>query len=149
MIKAGHYDKIIRDITTLETKNFNKYRESSLEFNVRDFREYKPDTPQYTPITLGYFLSKRYSNLLLIKSEKLTEKQCHRLNQILFEFDPRGYLKEVYLGKELLNEAFEAQDITLIEKLINDFETSSQYKIQTCGRTLKKWKQDIQNFFTF
>ena len=37
MIKAGHYDKVIKDLTTLETKNFNKYREDRLEFNVRNF----------------------------------------------------------------------------------------------------------------
>ena len=35
MIKAGHYDKVIKDLATLETKNFNKYREDKLEFNVR------------------------------------------------------------------------------------------------------------------
>jgi len=89
MIKAGHYDKIIRDLATLETKNFNKYRTDRLEFNVRDFREYQPNDEEYTPTTLGYFLSKRYINLLLIDGEKLTNKQKHRLNQILFEFDPK------------------------------------------------------------
>ena len=52
MIKAGHYDKIIRDICTLETKNFNKYREDRLEFNVRGFREYRPKSEEYKPITL-------------------------------------------------------------------------------------------------
>jgi len=89
MIKAGHYDKVVKDLATLETKNFNKYREDRLEFNVRNFREYSPDCDEYTAITLGYFLSKRYSNLLLMKSENLSIKQEHRLNQILFEFDPK------------------------------------------------------------
>jgi hypothetical protein len=42
MIKAGHYDKITKDVCTLETINFNKYRTDRLEFNVREFREYKP-----------------------------------------------------------------------------------------------------------
>jgi len=89
MIKAGHYDKVIKDLATLETKNFNKYREDRLEFNVRNFREYKPKNEVYKPITLGYFLSKRYNNLFLMKSENLSIKQEHRLNQILFEFDPK------------------------------------------------------------
>jgi hypothetical protein len=89
MIKAGHYDKVIKDLATLETKNFNKYREDKLEFNVRNFREYKPDSDEYKPITLGHFLSKKYNNLLLRKCENLTVKQEHRLNQILFEFDPK------------------------------------------------------------
>jgi len=103
MIKAGHYDKNIKDLATLETKNFNKYRDTKLEFNVLNFKEYKPNIEEYTPITLGYFLSKRYNNLLLIKSENLTKKQEYRLNQILCEFDPKWYLSEAYLWKELLN----------------------------------------------
>jgi hypothetical protein len=89
MIKAGHYDQKIKDLATLETKNFNKYRNTKLEFNVLNFKEYKPNIEEYTPITLGYFLSKKYNNLLLIKSENLTKKQEHRLNQILCEFDPK------------------------------------------------------------
>ena len=147
MIKAGHYDKVIRDLVTLETKNFNKYREDRLEFNVRSFREYKPNNVEYKPITLGHFLSKKYNNLLLRKSENLTIKQEHRLNQILFEFDPKWYLREAYLWKEMLNEAVKKKDMDLIEKLILDFSSSIQYKIKTCWKTLEKWKQEIKNFF--
>ena len=97
MIKAWHYDKVIKDLTTQETLVFNKYREDRLEFNVREFREYRPMDKEYKAITLWYYLSKRYIDLLLMKSERLTKKQEHRLNQILFEFDHRWYLKEVYL----------------------------------------------------
>lgn len=147
MIKAGHYDKVIKDLATLETKNFNKYREDRLEFNVRNFREYKPNNKEYKPITLGYFLSKKYNNLLLMKEENLTEKQKHRLNQILFEFDPKWYLREAYLWKEMLNEAVKNKDMDLIEKLILDFSSSIQYKIKTCWNTLEKWKNEIKNFF--
>ena len=147
MIKAWHYDKVIKDLATLETKNFNKYREDRLEFNVRNFREYKPNCEDYKPITLGYFLSKRYVNLFLMKSENLTKKQEHRLNQILFEFDPKWYLREVYLWKEMLNEAVKNKDMDLIEKLISDFKSSIQYKINTCWKTLEKWKWEIKNFF--
>lgn len=147
MIKAGHYDKVIKDLATLETKKFNKYREDRLEFNVRNFREYQPNCEAYQPITLGYFLSKKYNNLLLMKSQELTIKQEHRLNQILFEFDPRWYLREAYLWKELLNEAVKNKDMDLIEKLISDFKSSIQYKIKTCWDTLEKWKNEIKNFF--
>lgn len=147
MIKAGHYDKIIKDLSTLETLKFNKYRDDRLEFNVREFREYKPQCSEYKPITLWYFLSKKYIDLLLIKEENLTNKQKHRLNQILFEFDPRWYLKEAYLWKELLNEAVKTKDMSLIEKLISDFKSSVQYKIKTCANTLEKWKDEIKSFF--
>jgi transposase len=47
----------------------------------------------------------------------------------------------------LLNEAVETKDMYLIEKLISDFSNSIQYKIQTCWKTLKKWKAEIKNFF--
>ena len=147
MIKAGHYDKVIKDLTSIETKNFNKYREDRLEFNVRNFREYSPESLEYKPITLGFFLSKRYNNLLLMKEENLTPKQKHRLNQILFEFDPRWYMREAYLWKEMLNEAVKNKDMSLIEKLISDFKSSIQYKIKTCWNTLGKWKDEIKNFF--
>jgi len=147
MIKAGHYDKTIKDLATLETKNFNKYRTKKLENNVLNFKEYKPNNSDYTPITLGYFLSKKYNNLLLMKSENLTKKQEFRLNQILCEFDPRWYLSEAYLWKELLNEAIETKDISLIDKLIKDFKTSVQYKIKACWKTIEKWKDEIKNFF--
>ncbi len=147
MIKAGHYDKVIKDITSLETKNFNKYREDRLEFNVRNFREYSPEDEGYKAITLWFFLSKRYNNLLLMKEENLTEKQKHRLNQILFEFDPKWYMREAYLWKEMLNEAVKSKDMSLIEKLISDFKSSIQYKIKICGNTLEKWKDEIKNFF--
>ena len=84
---------------------------------------------------------------MLIKSENLTKKQEFRLNQILCEFDPKWYLSEAYLGKELLNEAVETKDMDLIEKIIEDFKTSVQYKIKACWRTLEKWKDEIKNFF--
>jgi transposase len=37
--------------------------------------------------------------------------------------------------------------MSLIEKLIKDFLNSINYKIQTCGRTLEKWKEEIKNSF--
>lgn len=159
MIKAGHYDKTVKDLCTLETIKFNKYREDRLEFNVRDFREYRPKIKSltdenwevisidYKPITLGYFLSKRYIDLLLIESKKLSEKQKHRLNQILFEFDPKWYLKEAYLSKELFYEAIESKDEEILGKVISDLKSAIHYKVKICWETLEKWKQEIINFF--
>lgn len=65
----------------------------------------------------------------------------------MIEFDPKWYMKETYLWKELLEEATETKDMSLIEKLIKDFLNSINYKIQTCGRTLEKWKEEIKNSF--
>jgi hypothetical protein len=52
MIKAGHYDKTIKDLATLETKNFNKYRDKKLECNVDNFNAYNPNKSDYKAITL-------------------------------------------------------------------------------------------------
>ncbi len=147
MIKVGHYDDNTKDLAKIETIKFNKYREKKLEYNVLKFEEYLPNTSDYIPITLGHFLSKKYNSLLLMKAENLTTKQYHRLNQILFEFDPKWYLSEAYLWKELLHRAVRLKDISLIEKLITDFKSSVQYKIKACWRTLERWKNEIQNFF--
>jgi transposase len=82
-----------------------------------------------------------------LNQKKLTEKQKHRLNQILFEFDPKGYLRDAYLAKELFNEAVDTKDISLLEKVINGLKASLHYKVKTCGETLEKWKAEIINFF--
>jgi hypothetical protein len=37
--------------------------------------------------------------------------------------------------------------MSLIEKLISDFKSSIQYKINACANTLEKWKDEIKNFF--
>jgi transposase len=37
--------------------------------------------------------------------------------------------------------------MSLIEKLINDFRNHINYKIQACGKTLERWKDEIKNFF--
>jgi transposase len=158
MIKAGHYDKKTQDLFLKETKHFNKYR-TVVPWGTKDSQQatqtqttqhllYTPKDPEYKAITLGHYLSRKYQNLLLMSEDKLTINQRHRLNQILHEFDPRGYLKEAYCAKELFFESLKTKDTTLLTKAIEDMITSLQYKIETCGKTLQKWKQCIINFFT-
>ena len=144
MIKAGHYDKIIKDICALETINFNKYRTDKIETITQE--NWEIIEVWYKPITLWYFLSKRYSDLFLLESTKLSTKQTHRLNQILFEFDPKWYLTEAYLSKELFYEALESKDETILEKVTFDLLSALHYKVKTCWETLEKWKQEILNF---
>jgi hypothetical protein len=155
MIKMGHYDTTTQDLFRKETKHFNKYRtvvpwSEENEENMQQATKYllyTPKDPDYQAITLGHFLSCKYQSLLMMSEEKMTTKQQHRVNQILHEFDPRGYLKEAYLAKELFFEALDTKNTTLLSKVIEDMTTSMQYKIEICWKTLKKWKQSIINFF--
>lgn len=140
MIKAGHYDEHTKDLCLKETKQFNKYRtevpwsrevttnhipqtpnqmqtqaqtqaqSSAKATDCKQHLLYTPQDPGYQAITLGHFLSCKYQSLLLLSEEKLTRKQQHRLNQILHEFDPRGYLKDIYCAKALFFEALKTKD---------------------------------------
>lgn len=118
-----------------------------LEWKRTLVREYKPECDEYKPITLWFFLTKRYHNLLWLSENKLTEMQKHRLNQILIEFDPEWFLSESYLWKELLSEAIEEKNVSLLNKVINDFKSSLHYKLQELWNTLWKWSKEIENFF--
>jgi transposase len=46
-----------------------------------------------------------------------------------------------------MNEAVEAKDIILVQKIITDFLSSEHYKIQTLGGTIKRWINEIKNYF--
>lgn len=144
MIKGGYYDNKHKDLTKKEVVDGNKYRTIPLP---GDMRTYSPNSKGYKPITLWYFLSSRYHSLLWTTHDKLTENQKHRVNQILIEYDPKGFMGEAYLWKELMNEAVETKDIALVQKIISDFVSSKHYKIQTLWGTLKKWINEIKNYF--
>ena len=145
MMKQWYYDKKQNDLTKKKIQEENKYRTSPLWSTKK---EYSPDvdSKEYIPITTWNFMTKKYHNLLWLSSEKLTLKQAHRLNQILIEFDPKWYMKEAYLWKEMMNEIIEKKDIGLLEKLIDDLMSSTHYKIAPLWKTLKKWYNEIVNY---
>jgi len=45
-------------------------------------------------------------------------------------------------------EAIQKKDPLLLEKVIIDLNESIHYKVKTAGSTMRKWKQEILNFFT-
>ena len=55
--------------------------------------------------------------------------------------------KPEFVKDEQIKKKTNSKDMDLIEKLINDFKDSIQYKIKACLKTLEKWKDEIQNFF--
>ena len=67
---------------------------------------------------------------------------------ILFsEFDPCGYVYQAWKGKEMLFEAIEKKTMKKIDELIKYFWKSVHYKIVTVWKTLKKRREEIQNYF--
>lgn len=144
MIKAGHYEWEIRNICAEETITANKYRTTQLPWATI----YKTNNDTYKPITLWFFLSKRYTSLFLQKQESLTEKQYDRMQQIFHEFDPCGYIQQAWQGKEILNYAIDSKSIEKIDSIIALFKKSIHYKIKTAGKTLIKRRDEINHFFT-
>ncbi len=144
MIKAGHYEWEIRNICAEEEITANKYRTDQLPWTSA----YTTENESYKPITLWFFLSKRYSSLLLKKEENLSEKQYDRLQQIFYEFDPCGYLQQAWQGKETLSKAISSKSIETIDTVIESFKKSVHYKVKTVGKTLTKRRDEIKNFFT-
>ena len=143
MIKAWHYWDEIKDLCSQEIVNSQKYRTDKLTWAS----EYTSDKESYKPITLWFFLSKRYANLLTMKQELHTEKQADRLWQIFSEFDPCGYLKEARVGKELMMKWIKSKSIWMIDQLIESFKASTHYLLNITWRTLKKRRGEIVNFF--
>lgn len=143
MINAWHYWEEIQDLCNQEVVNTQKYRTDTLKWT----KEYVGNHNSYKPITLWFFLSKRYVNLLTMKQELHTEKQADRLWQIFAEFDPCGYLKEARVGKELLIRWIKEKSIDFVDELIHSFKRSGHYLLKTAWKTIEKRREEIQNFF--
>jgi len=127
-------------------KNYSKYRKTDTDKQI-NIRLYKPNNEVYKPITVQHYLSQTYRTLFLKRQEDLTEKQKHRLNQILIEFDPLGYICEAYTAKEMITEMMEEKDKEELENLLYFLKDTEHYKLQELYRSLMKWKQEIINYF--
>lgn len=57
------------------------------------------------------------------------------------------YLQEAWLNKELFRESMQNKDTELLKKVMGDCLKSEQYRIRQFGRTIKRWFQEILNFF--
>lgn len=82
--------------------------------------------------------------VFLKAEERLTPFEQTLLNTLL----PRcRYLREAWLNKELFRESLQTRDSSLLKKVVDDCLKSSQYRIRQFGRTIKRWFQQILNFF--
>jgi len=169
MIHMGHYGHNIVDIqqkkgiskptqkkpkerlSANEKLSANKYRPLEVRrfAQEKSIRTYRPEDPNYTPITVEHFIDEKYRLLFLTGEEKLSEKQKHRLNQIFMEFDPQGYLFESYNAKEKIRECLNKKDEALLDEVITDLEKSEHYRLKTLCLTLKNQRQSILNYFKY
>lgn len=143
MIKAGHYGDEIKDLCDKETVEAQKYRTDKLEWT----QVYVTENEDYKPITLWYFITKKYNSLLTMKKENHTQKQEDRIRQIFTEFDPCGYLQEARIWKELMLQGIQDKSIDLIDELIEVFKNSKHYLLQKAAKTLRNRRIEIENFF--
>lgn len=82
--------------------------------------------------------------IFLKGEERLTPAQSLLLVTLLSRC---SYLQEAWLNKELFRECMQSRDPILLEKVMNDCLASEQYRISQFGRTIKRWFQEILNFF--
>jgi len=85
--------------------------------------------------------------LFLTGEERLSDKQKEKLNNLLKNSDPKGYVFEIWSQKELIRESLQAKDISLIDKVIKDTKQSEHYLIKSLGQTLARWYEGIKNYF--
>ena len=169
MIQTGYYGDNLMDLTKKkgvkrkpqkdqkilgninEKTSDQKYRSLEIlkKFKDKNFRIYNPIDEEYKPITIDHYVSEKYRTIFLIGEEKLTQKQKHRLNQILIEFDPEHYLFEAYNAKEKIRECLNSKNLELLNEVIKDLEESKHYKLTELKNTLKLHKQEILNYFEY
>ena len=162
MIQAGYYGKDMIDMKAKKALKKRKIGESADEAflkyrnkppdalkKIKGFREYRPDTPDYRPVTIEHYLDQKYASLFLAGEERLTNKQKHRLNQILTEFDPKGYMKEAYDTKETIRDMLKDKDKAKLDELMSRIKDSEHFKVQEFYRTLKRWYDSILNYFEY
>lgn len=87
-----------------------------------------------------------HRTLFLWGEERLSDKQKYRINQLFKDSDPEGYVFEAWAQKEIIREALQKKDITLIDKAIKDLKESKHYLMQGFGETLTRWYEGIKNY---
>ncbi len=123
-----------------------KQRLQSNMFKKEDLLNSKWEVIEYKEITLGHFIDKWYRKLFLFREKNLSPIQKLRLNQIFYEFDYLGFLKEARTMKEDFFDAMDELDIERIKEIMNNCLSSKHFRIKKFGRTLKRWLKWIEWF---
>ncbi len=112
----------------------------------RGRRKTKPEKTSVQKYNKQQMEPMEHRTLFLWGEERLSDKQKYRINQLFKDSDPEGYVFEAWTQKELIREALQRKDITLIEKVIKDTKESKHYLIQGLGKTLLRWYEGIKNY---
>lgn len=134
MIKMGYFEKERK--IDLSTKNGLKRGRRKKKLTHLQLQKQKE--PMMKPM--------EHRTLFLYAEEKLSKKQQYRINQLFKDSDPKGYVFEAWSQKEIVREALQKKDITLIDKVIKDAKKSTHYLIKGFGKTLTRWYEGIKNY---
>jgi transposase len=132
----------------ISLRNYSKYRKPFKNKKLK-LRLYRPEDPVYQAITIQHYLIEKYRTLFLKKEEDLSNKQRHRLNQILIEFDPLGHVSDAYVIKEMIHEMMEEKSEKILAEVLFLLRGAEHYKLQELYRSLLRWKEEIINYFKY
>jgi transposase len=134
MIKMGYFEKERRiDLSTKDGLKRGRKKKKLTHIQLQKQKE-----PMMKPM--------EHRTLFLYAEEKLSKKQQDRINQLFKDSDPKGYVFEAWSQKEIVREALQKKDITLIDKAIKDAKNSTHYLIKGFGKTLTRWYEGIKNY---
>lgn len=133
MIKMGYFEK-------------DRKIDLSTKYGLKRGRTKKKTHKQIKNMKVKQLEIMEHRTLFLWGEERLSSKQKFRINQLFKDSDPKGYVFEAWAQKEMIREALQLKDITLIDKAIIDAKKSEHYLIKSFGRTLKNWYEGIKNY---
>lgn len=134
MIKMGYFEKNREiDLSTRYGLKRGRRKKKTIKTNLQTQKK-----KQMEPM--------EHRTLFLWGEERLSRKQKYRINQLFKDSDPEGYVFEAWAQKEVVREALQSKDITLIDKAIKDAKESKHYLIQGFGKTLARWYEGIKNY---
>ena len=110
-------------------------RLQSSMFKTEDLLNSKWGIIEYKEITLGHFVEKWYRKLFLFREKNLSPIQKLRINQIFYEFDYLGFLKEAWTMKEDFFDAMDTLDIKRIKEIMKDCLDGEHFRIKKFART--------------
>lgn len=139
-MKAGYLyaiKRILPDVSVVVDK-----------FHVVAYANHLLDEVRSVVLGSGNF---RIKDILFKGKEKLTEAQRIRLDNLFRRFDNFPSLRQAYFVKEKIRDFYLLKDKKIAERKLNDIimfcECSDSRYVKDLGRTLKRWRPHILNYF--
>lgn len=139
-MKAGYLyaiKRILPDVSVVVDK-----------FHVVAYANHLLDEVRSVVLGSGNF---RVKDILFKGREKLSEAQGIRLENLFSRYDNFPSLRQAYFVKEKIREFYRIEDMKIAERKLSDIimfcECSDSRYVKDLGRTLKRWKPHILNYF--